>query len=190
MEWNDLQHDVPVDSRLVLVVFEDATKGILSWSDDEEAWFDQHDQRHDGPSPAWWHELPGPPPVPVSVPVPAPSVHILKFGRPLCDFHPGLPSEWPAGNRWVGFNDADLLSSADCPACVRKNGFPECSACRTTRVTSDSSRVEYGTGDAQVLLSCVGCGNPTGWRTCGDRPPAPAPSPKEESPDSILDQID
>jgi hypothetical protein len=28
-------------------------------------------------------------------------IHLLEDGRALCGFHPGAPSEWPDGHRWV-----------------------------------------------------------------------------------------
>lgn len=46
-------------------------------------------------------------------------VHILAHGAPLCRFHPGPPSKWPAGHRWASFLDEDALNTSSCVNCKR-----------------------------------------------------------------------
>lgn len=42
------------------------------------------------------------------------TVHILKHGRPVCGFHPGLPKDWPPGHKWVGEEDLKEATCRDC----------------------------------------------------------------------------
>lgn len=44
----------------------------------------------------------------------APTVHILAYGRALCDRVQGVPGTWPEGYRWVSFLDN---AEANCPEC-------------------------------------------------------------------------
>lgn len=42
-------------------------------------------------------------------------VHILRAGRPLCGFLPGvLPGQWPAGHKWVRLGSM----GATCARCL------------------------------------------------------------------------
>lgn len=170
MSWHRLPTDPPVDQKLVLVVFANAVKDILSWNG--ETWSDQHDDTVDGEAPLWWHELPPPPPPPpMPEPEPRPpAVHVLKGGHPLCRFDLSPPAAWPEGHCWISFEDEEQLPRADCPECVRLQGFPECPTCKTGRRSSDPARVEYASGNRKVMFACRGCGKPTEWRTTGPVP--------------------
>lgn len=43
-------------------------------------------------------------------------VHVLKHGLALCGA--GAPSAWPAGSRWVSFQDPEASTLTTCPACL------------------------------------------------------------------------
>lgn len=47
-------------------------------------------------------------------------IHILKRGLAFCGA--GRPSDWPAGDRWVAFDDVAVRELATCPECLR--GLP------------------------------------------------------------------
>lgn len=44
-------------------------------------------------------------------------IHILRHGATLCGLTT-LPKDWPAGHRWVSFEDAENLPEANCPGCL------------------------------------------------------------------------
>lgn len=46
-------------------------------------------------------------------------IHILAYGSALCGLR-GVPREWPPGNKWVSFFDAQWRELATCPECIRK----------------------------------------------------------------------
>lgn len=56
---------------------------------------------------------------------PAGTVHILLAGRPLCDFHRDLPVAWPEGHAWVGMDDAERATCAQCKARADLAATPE-----------------------------------------------------------------
>jgi hypothetical protein len=45
---------------------------------------------------------------------PADTVHILYHGKPLCDFHPGVPGNWPEGHKWVSVDDPKEVNCMTC----------------------------------------------------------------------------
>lgn len=53
------------------------------------------------------------------------TVHILAYMSPLCRFHPGPPSKWPAGHRWVSFLDEGALSTSSCVNCKRVHSMSD-----------------------------------------------------------------
>lgn len=50
------------------------------------------------------------------------TVHVLYHGRSLCEFHPGLPADWPVGHTWVGINSKDKVEAtcSDCRDVLRE----------------------------------------------------------------------
>lgn len=44
------------------------------------------------------------------------TIHILRHGFSYCDI-PNVPAQWPAGHRWVSFQDTENLNRVTCRAC-------------------------------------------------------------------------
>ncbi len=44
------------------------------------------------------------------------TIHILRHGFSYCDI-PNVPAQWPAGHRWVSFDDTEHLNEVTCRAC-------------------------------------------------------------------------
>jgi hypothetical protein len=67
------------------------------------------------------------------------SVHILKHGQALCGL-PGLPRDWPAGHRWVSFEDVQysIEDSLAKPSKPSENEI--CSACASEHLHAAALR--------------------------------------------------
>jgi hypothetical protein len=50
------------------------------------------------------------------------TMHILKFGVSHCGM-PGVPGDWPPGNRWISFESPDLRAATTCEECRRLEGL-------------------------------------------------------------------
>lgn len=42
------------------------------------------------------------------------TVHILRYGHPVCRFTNAMPADWPEGHKWIGDDECEL---ATCPGC-------------------------------------------------------------------------
>lgn len=48
------------------------------------------------------------------------TVHILKFGFPLCEFTKAIPRDWPPQNYWVSVYDQSRHNRVNCEKCKQK----------------------------------------------------------------------
>lgn len=44
------------------------------------------------------------------------TVHVLRYGFPLCQFTDAVPADWPAGNVWTDRFDVGSITCAECAA--------------------------------------------------------------------------
>lgn len=102
-------------------------------------------------------------------------IHILKRGLAFCGA--GRPSDWPAGDRWVAFDDAAVRELATCPECLR--GLPIAQAW-TVHLTSAALLPPPDPTRPRVVLAAMA--KVPGWvmpLTRGRPAHAYADSPKE-----------
>lgn len=42
------------------------------------------------------------------------TVHVLRYGWPLCDFSPDVPGKWPPGHVWVTLSEKKAATCRSC----------------------------------------------------------------------------
>jgi len=52
------------------------------------------------------------------------TIHILRHGRPLCQFSWDVPGNWPTGHQWVGENDYEMATCGECSRVVNESYTP------------------------------------------------------------------
>jgi len=73
------------------------------------------------------------------------TVHILKYGLPVCLFSREVPGNWPEGHKWIGFDDSDIKAYGDVitPSALDTYGHPSISFGSTYAALSNGGRNTY-----------------------------------------------